>query len=301
MVTGGVGVHAMSITPFDRSGAIDTELLRTHLQFLAAAGVGVYIASQGSGEGDLLSFDEKVSLYRIAADELRGRVPVVAAGIGLAGSTATTSALAIAAQTAGVNAVQIIAPRPGPLRLRADELETYFRTVIESVTCDVHVSNNTALAGYEVPLALVERLVDDYPHVVAVNVSDPRVDELRAYVSSLIARFGSRIEVRVGMVREIVAMRAFGVRGVLCFEPNVAPVLVSSLWAQLESNAAVDAGPLLRLNAALARGGNPRSLKAALAIIGRNGGHLRAPYLPLTEAEDGELAQELRALGLVPG
>jgi 4-hydroxy-tetrahydrodipicolinate synthase len=298
-VGGGVGVHAMSITPFDRFGALDTELLRTHLRYLGEAGVGVYVASQGSGEGDLLSFDEKVSLYRVAADELRGRVPVVAAGIGLAASTAATRELAIAAETAGMNAVQIVAPRPGPLGLREDELEVHFRSVIEAVTCDVHVSNNTALAGYELDLALVERLVADYPHVVAVNVSDPRVDALRAYVSALIARFGARIEVRVGMVREAVAMHALGVRGVLCFEPNVAAGLVTAVWAQLEAQAPVAIEPLLHLNAALARGGNPRSLKAALAIIGRNGGFLRAPYLPLTEGQSAELERDLRALGLV--
>jgi 4-hydroxy-tetrahydrodipicolinate synthase len=289
----------MSITPFDRFGAIDAELLRTHLRYLGDAGVGVYVASQGSGEGDLLSFDEKVALYRIAADELRGRAPVVAAGIGLAASTAATRELALAAETAGVNAVQIIGPRPGPLRLREDELEVHFRSVIEAVQCDVHVSNNTALAGYELPLALVVRLVDDYPHVVAVNVSNPRPDELRAYVRGLTARFSERIEVRVGMIREIVAMHALGVRGVLCFEPNVAPAIVTRVWEQLETGSPASVEALLQLNAALARGGNPRSLKAALAIIGRDGGFLRAPYLPLTEVQYAELAGELRTLDLV--
>jgi 4-hydroxy-tetrahydrodipicolinate synthase len=205
----------------------------------------------------------------------------------------------MAAETAGVNAVQIVAPRPGPLRLREDELEVHFRSVIEAVTCDVHVSNNTALAGYELPLALVVRLVDDYSHVVAVNVSDPRPEELRAYVGGLTARLRERIEVRVGMIREIVAMHALGVRSVLCFEPNVAPGIVTRVWSQLEAGGPVSVEPLLQLNAALARGGNPRSLKAALAIVGRDGGFLRAPYLPVTEAQSAELEAELRALGLV--
>jgi 4-hydroxy-tetrahydrodipicolinate synthase len=294
-----VGVHAMSITPFDRFGAIDAELLRTHLRYLGEAGVGVYVASQGSGEGDLLSFDEKVSLYRIAADELRGRVPVVAAGIGLAASTAATRELAMAAETAGVNAVQIAGPRPGPLRLREDELEVHFRSVVEAVQCDVHLSNNTALAGYELPLALVVRLIDDYPHVVAVNVSDPRPEELRAYVRGLTARFSERIEVRVGMIREIVAMHALGVRGVLCFEPNVVPGIVTRVWSQLEAGDPVSVESLLQLNTALARGGNPRSLKAALTILGRDGGYLRAPYLPLTTDQYEALEQGLRELDIV--
>jgi 4-hydroxy-tetrahydrodipicolinate synthase len=290
-----VGVFSMSITPFDGNGAIDETLFRSHLRFQADAGVGVYVASQGSGEGDLLSFAEKATLYRVAAEELRGRVPVVAAGIGLAASTATTRDLATAAESAGVDAVQIIGPRPGPLRLREDELEAHFRTVIEAVRCDVHVSNNTALAGYELPIALVERLVADYPHVRVVNVSDPRVDELRAYVTRLV---DSGLEVRVGMVREIAAMHVLGARGVLCFEPNVAPQLVTNVWDALESGTPPPTEPLLQLNAALARGGNPRSLKAALAILGRDGGHLRAPYLPLTGPEHMQLERDLDALAL---
>ena len=294
-----VGVYSMSITPFDHAGAVDEQLFRAQLRFQADGGVGVYVASQGSGEGDLVSFDEKVALYGIAADELRGRVPVVAAGIGLAASTASTRALAVAAQGAGVDAVQIIGPRPGPLRLRADELEAHFRTVIEAVRCDVHVSNNTALAGYELPRALVERLVVDYPHVRVVNVSDPRVPELRAYVSALVDRFGARLEVRVGMVREVVAMHALGARGVLCFDANVAPEIVRDVWDALEAGRPAGEDRLLQLNAALSRGGNPRSLKAALQVLGRDGGALRAPYLPLTAEDHEELARDLRALGLV--
>lgn len=292
-MSGNVGIHAMSITPFEPTGPVDESLFRAHLRFLADAGVGVYVASQGSGEGDLLSFDEKILLCRVAVEELRGAVPVVAAGIGLAASTANTRALAIAAAAAGVDAVQIIGPRPGPLRLRPDELEAHFRSVIEAVECDVHVSNNVALAGYELPIALVQRLVDDYAHVRVVNVSDPRPEELRAYVTQLVDRFGARLDVRVGMMREIVAMHALGVRGVLCFEPNVAPDIVTKVWADLEAGAAPDTTQLLQLNTALAKGGNPRSLKAALTIIGRDGGSLRAPYLPLTAEQHEELERDL--------
>jgi 4-hydroxy-tetrahydrodipicolinate synthase len=289
----------MSITPFGPDGAIDEPLFRAHLGFIAEHGVGVYVASQGSGEGDLLSFDEKVALYGIAADELRGRVPVVAAGIGLAMSTAMTCDLAVAAVAAGVDAVQILPPRPGALRLRDDELEHHFRRVIESVDCDVQLSNNAVLAGYQLPIALVETLVEAYPSVGTVNVSEARPDVLREYVREVVARFGSRVEVRVGMVREIVAMHELGARGVLCFEANVSPRAVTNVWDELEAaHPETQLQHLLALNAALSRGGNPRSLKAALALLGRNGGSLRPPYLPLTEAQYEELADALRDLGL---
>ena len=165
-MTSRVGVHAMSITPFGADGAIDEALFREHLRFIAEHGVGVYVASQGSGEGDLLSFDEKVALYGIAADELRGRVPVVAAGIGLAMSTATTREPSRSRpRQSGVDAVQIIAPRPGRCGCATTSSSPTSVRVIEAVDCEVHVSNNAVLAGYELPIALVETLVDAYPHV----------------------------------------------------------------------------------------------------------------------------------------
>ena len=147
----------------------------------------------------------------------------------------------------------------------------------------MHLSNNTALAGYELPVALVERLVDDYPHVRVVNVSDPRVDELRAYVTRLVERFGRGSRCASAWSARSSRCTRSASRGVLCFEPNVAPRLVTEVWAALEAGRRPAIDALLRLNAALARGGNPRSLKAALAILGRDGGYLRAPYLPLTD------------------
>jgi 4-hydroxy-tetrahydrodipicolinate synthase len=299
-MTGRIGVHAMSITPFGADGAIDEPLFREHLRFIADHGVGVYVASQGSGEGDLLSFDEKVALYGIAADELRGQVPVVAAGIGLAMSTETCRALAVAAEQSGVDAVQILPPRPGALRLRDDELARHFRTVIEAVDCEVQLSSNAVLAGYALSIELVETLVDACPHVRTVNVSEARPDALREYVTELVARFRSRVEVRVGMVREVVGMHALGARGVLCFEANVSPRSVTNVWDELEAAEPVtQLQHLLAVNAALSRGGNPRSLKAALELMGRDGGALRPPYLPLTEAQYQELADAMRDLALV--
>jgi 4-hydroxy-tetrahydrodipicolinate synthase len=280
-----VRAHAMSITPFGSDGAFDERLFRAHLQFLAGAGLdGVYVASQGSGEGDLLSFAEKVRCYAIAVDELHGVVPVVAAGIGLAGSTAAITELATAAAAAGVDAVQILGPRLGAMQPRPAELLAYFRTVIDAVQCDVHLSNNVALAGYPLSADLMDTLLDD--RVVALNLSGPDAEATAAFVR----HFGARTDVRIGVTAQLAEMAAAGARGFLSFEANVAPKLVADACATMQ----VDA--LLRLNAALARGGNPRSLKAALRLIGRDGGDLRAPYLPLDPVQTAELAAVVQNL-----
>jgi dihydrodipicolinate synthase/N-acetylneuraminate lyase len=276
------GIIAMSITPFTGDGALDVERLRTHVRFLRDGGVGVCVASQGSGEGDLLSFDEKVEVYATAAAESGAAVPVIAAGIGLAGRTETMVALAVAADRAGCTAVQLLGPRPGAVPPQPLEIERYFRALIESVRCDVCLSSNPMLMGYGLAPELVDELLADYAHVRALHVTDRDPATLRAWVE----RFADRATVRIGITAEASACRALGARGLLSFEANVAPQLVADAWAS------GDFSRVMQLNSVLARGGNPRSLKAALT----DAGPLREPYLALTAEECATLKRELDRL-----
>ena len=281
MLASGPRIHAMSVTPFAADGALDLDRLRTHLQFLAANGVGVYVASQGSGEGDLLTVDERIAVYDAAATA-GVAVPVVAAGIGLGLRTTTACDLARAAEAAGCDAVQVLGPRPGAVPPTRAELDTYFRAVIEAVRCDVHVSNNPMLTGYSLPLDLVDGLVADYPHVRVVCVTERSATDLYTYVNVL----ADHVEVRIGVTGELRASQDLGAHGLLSFEANVLPRLAVAAW---EDDRAYER--LLRLNAALARAGNPRSLKAVLDV-----GPLRDPYLPLSVAEVDQLREAVRAL-----
>jgi 4-hydroxy-tetrahydrodipicolinate synthase len=291
-------VYAMSITPFTEDGSLDEPLLRTHLRFLAGGGVGVFLCSQGSGEGDLLSAAEKLRIYEVGVDELRGVTPVCAAGLGLAGSTAEIAALARGAADAGVDAVYVLPARPSPQTPRPEEIERYYRTVIEAVDCPVILANNSFLAGYSVPLPIIVRLVEAYPHVESVLLVDANPGALAACAGAL----RDRARVLTGIVSGVLAAHALGAAGVLCMEANVVPELVPRIWSALEAGdlEAAEAGfrRLMAVSAPIARYGNPRSLKDALRAIGRDGGHLREPYLSLPDAERADLEQSLRGLGL---
>jgi 4-hydroxy-tetrahydrodipicolinate synthase len=293
----------MSITPFRSDGEIDEPALRAHLRGQREAGVGVCLCSQGSGEGDLLSTEERLRVYEIGVDELKGHVPVYAAGIGLAHSTARIVALAKQAAAIGVDAVYILAPRPGALVPRPIEIETYYREVIEAIDCSVAVSNNSALAGYSFSTELIEALVEDYPHVAEVLIAD-NVGPLINQVQRLSRKFGDRITIRVGMSNQSLFAHAAGAQGILNFEANIAPRLTEGLWQALrtgDSEAALRRYQrFIELNLLCSRFGNPRVIKAALQLLGRDGGHLRRPHLPLEPRETEELTAGLARLALQP-
>jgi 4-hydroxy-tetrahydrodipicolinate synthase len=291
----------MSITPFRADGEIDEPALRAHLRTQRDAGVGVCLCSQGSGEGDLLSADERLRVYEIGVDELKGHVPVYAAGIGLAHSTDRIVALAKRACAIGVDAVYILAPRPGALVPRPIEIESYYREVIEAIDCSIAVSNNSALAGYSFSVDLIETLVRDYPHVTEVLIAD-NVGPLINQVQRLSRTLGDRVTIRVGMSNQSLLAHAAGAKGILNFEANIAPRLTEGLWTALLAGDGDTAlkrfDRFVELNLLCARFGNPRVIKEALRILGRDGGHLRRPHLPLDANEQAELAAGMARLAL---
>ena len=287
----------MTVIPFSADGTLDEDALRSHLQYQAAAGVGVYLGSYGSGEGHLLREHEVERIYEIAVEELKGKVPLFAAAIGF---TETDYIIHMAQRAAaiGVDAVQIHPPRPGtPLhRPTPPELERFYDDILSSVTTPVHLSNQTAMVSSEVPVAFFAKLVETYDHIEMINNTSQDL----GYLVRLLDAIGDKALVSVGMVTQLITTLALGGHGSLCFEPNIAPRLTMSVLAAYRSgdNAlALDRfAHLLRLNEILSKYQNPRSLKAALRVLGLPGGFLRRPYLDLDEAAHEDIRATLERL-----
>jgi 4-hydroxy-tetrahydrodipicolinate synthase len=297
----GEGIFAMSVTPFTEEGTLDEARLRTHLRFMADGGVdGVFVCSQGSGEGDLLTRDEKLAIYAVAADELKGRVPVYAAGVGLASSTADIASLAAGAGAAGVDAVYVLGPRHNPLR--GPELEDYYHDVIDSINVPAILASNQYLMGYAIPVPVIERLVDHYGDKIEAVLVVDNAGPLLAATARLADSVGGRVQIRCGMLPLLPAAYALGATGCLCFEPNLAPVLVADMWRALRADDApafrTRFRQVLDLAEACATYSNPRSIKEAMTILGMPAGPLRRPYQGLDEASRTEFAARLATLHL---
>jgi len=124
-----------------------------------------------------------------------------------------------------------------------------------------------------------------------------------ASLTGVVGEFGGRVQVRTGLLHHLGNMAALGGTGVLCFDGNVVPALVSSAWSETISLGVHHGGAfgqLLALNAALSRYGNPASIKAALRHLGLPAGALRRPFLGLESAEEAELAAWLDRLDVLP-
>ncbi len=166
------------------------------------------------------------------------------------------------------------------------ELERFFRTLLEQMTIPAVLSTHFLL-GYMIPLDVLERLVDDYPHIIGINVS---TNDL-GYLTRVIQLVDGRADVHVGGPMHALSGLALGAQGFFSTEGAIAPKLCASV---INNFAAGDQAAtfaafqrLMHLSAInVWPGGSVRYIKSALRVLGQPGWYTRPPYLPLDESLD---------------
>lgn len=291
----------ISITPFDDTGALDEAALRRHLARMAEAGVGVYLVSGGSSEAYALTDAERRRVLEIGVEELKGRVPVRAMGreVRLARDMV---AFVREAEAVGVDAVHVYSldmghgAKPTPA-----EMEAYYEAVIPATSLPVVLSSHQ-VAGYMLPIELIERLADRYANVAGIVCATSSL----LYLAELIRRLRDRIEIHCGGPANGPTVLALGGHGFLSNESNLAPGLAASVIA------AFRAGDVARMGEGYARlmalheinqrygGSSMRAMKPLLGAFGLPGGTLRLPRMPIGSGELAKVVREVLALG-IPG
>ena len=174
------GALAAALTPLrDDGAALDEPAFEPYVRFLADGGLDGLLALGTTGEGILLSGEERrraAELFIRAAD---GRLRV-AVHCG-AQSTADTVALAEHAAAAGADGVAVIGPPY--FRLRAAELFEHFRRAAAACApTPFYLYEFEAVSGYAIPLEVVERLREAVPNLAGMKVSDSPFDKVRPYL-----------------------------------------------------------------------------------------------------------------------
>lgn len=290
-------VSAVAITPFGSSGEFDEQLIRSHLRRLAAAGVGVYVGGGGSGEGYALDQAETQRLVEVAVDELGGKVPVRAMGKEPRLATEMVDYVRMAT-TAGVDACQIYSLDQGHgHRPTMPELERYFVEILDNVDVPTVLSTHQSV-GYQVPVSMLERLVQRFPTVIGINSSHQDLGYLRQIIDAV----GSEVSINVGGPLHGLTNLSLGGHGFVCSEANLAPFTcqrVIDAFVAGDGTAMIDAfGTVVRLFEALYGAGGIRATKAVLSRLGLAGGPPRLPQLPVDSNVVDRLAALVDQLGI---
>ena len=174
------GVVAAAVTPLRDDGSrIDAPAVRRLVDFFAADGVrGVFVGGT-TGEGVLLTVEERMRLTEEFLAAARGRLAVAAH----AGAQATADAVRLAAHArdSGVDAVAAIGPPY--FALDEDELLAHFAaTAAAADPVPFYLYEFRDRTGYALPPAVVTRLAELAPNLAGLKVSDRTLDEVRPYI-----------------------------------------------------------------------------------------------------------------------
>jgi 4-hydroxy-tetrahydrodipicolinate synthase len=250
---------------------------------MVAAGIGVYLGGGGSGEGFVLSGDERRRILEIGAEECKGKVPFRWMGVEPRSAAEMIADLQIA-QSAGADAAQIYSLDPGHgHRPTPEEVEQYLVEVLSATAIPSVISTHQSV-GYRIAPNTLAQMVDRFDHVVGVNCThaDP------SYLTEVVDTVGSKVDVHVGGPLQALAALSLGATGFLTSEANLAPRLCTAVIAAYEQGAGNELlerwGKLARLSATLYGHGGIRATKAVLNRLGLPGGYPRKPQLPATDA-----------------
>jgi 4-hydroxy-tetrahydrodipicolinate synthase len=168
------------VTPFGRDGAVDFERFRELAQHLVESGSDGLVVAGSTGESPTLTDDERLELFRVAVDAVRGRGTVVA-GTGTY-DTAHSVHLTREAHELGVDGLLVVTPYYNKPPARG--IVAHFRAIAD-------VSDRPIIA-YNIPGRVViniepETIVElaEIPTVRAVKQANDDLAQARRIVQEL--------------------------------------------------------------------------------------------------------------------
>ena len=285
------GVVPAALTPFDETGAVDTDALARNTDWVLDQGATGVVGTGTMGEAQSLSPAERRLVLETLVEASDGRALVTA---GVSSETPATSiGYAVDAAEAGAGALMLLPS----LGYEGDtrEIEAFYRSVAASTDLPIMAYNNPKASGTDMGPRLIARLAE-IDGVVAVKECSGDARRISEIINAT-----ENFEVLVG--GDDWALEGFcaGAVGWVSGVANVAPwdcLELRRLCAEGRLDEAREVhARLLPLGHLDMRSKLVQFFKAAMDLTGREGGHCRPPRMALTESERQEVEEAVAALG----
>jgi 4-hydroxy-tetrahydrodipicolinate synthase len=280
------------VTPFARDGSVDFERFRELAQYLVESGSDGLVVAATTGESPNLSDAERLELFRVAVDTLRGRGTVVA-GTGTY-STAHSVHLTREAHELGVDGFLVVTPYYNKPPARG--IVEHFRAV-------AHVSDRPIIV-YNIPGRVVINLEPEtivelaaISTVRAVKQANDDLVQARRIIDE------TELDLYAGDDNLIFPFLELGGIGGVCVHTHVVGPRVKAMVRAFREG---DAETARQINEELEPvyellkvQTNPIAIKAALNLLGHDVGGLRLPLVAADEVEVGRVRDCLERLGVL--
>jgi len=218
------GIYVPNITPYHPDGSLNEGELRKIISWLIDKGVSGIYPNGSMGEFIRLSFEERKRIITVIADEVDGRVPI------LAGAAEPNADLVLEmchhCADLGCRAVSITGPYY--FKPSQESIEAYFRDLAERTPIDIVIYNIPSFAA-EISIPVLTRLALECPRIIGTK--DSSADMCRfLHVMNSIKTKRPDFSVLVGWEELIVPAMMMGGDGGTLSTAVVAPEVIMKIY-----------------------------------------------------------------------
>jgi N-acetylneuraminate lyase len=290
------GLIAATFTPMRPDGLLNPAMAKPIVDHLIESGVsGLYVCGS-TGEGPLLTTEERKLAAAAYVEAAAGRLPVVVQ-VGHS-SVAEARELAIHAQQIGADATSAVAPyyfKPNSVDVLVDCLAEIAGGAPKLPFYYYHIPE---LSGVNANMAeLLRRAPARAPNFAGIKYTAPYINELQA----LVTVSGGRFDILFGRDEMLLSGLAGGATGAVGSTYNFAAPVYCRVMAAFERGDIAEAqrcqGQAVAIVDVVLRYRGHAGLKAAMGLIGLDCGPSRLPNVSLKADEVENLRRDLDAVG----
>ena len=288
------GAGVAIITPMKQDGSVDFDELRKIIDFQIDNGTDSIIICGTTGESSVLSDEEHMECFRVAVDQVNGRVPVIAGS----GSNCTESAIHYSkeAQKYGADAVLLVTPYYN--KATQNGLKAHYTAIAKAIDLPIILYNVPSRTGCNIQPQTAVDLAKNVDNIVAIKEASGNISQ----VAKLAQLAEGCIDIYSGNDDQIVPLMSLGAKGVISVLSNIAPKQTQDI-VDMYLKGDVKGSCELQLKAIpliekLFCEVNPIPVKKAMNLLGFSAGSLRLPLTEMEEEHAALLREEMIKFGL---
>lgn len=288
------GAGVAIVTPMFEDGSVNYDKLKEILEEQIAQETDAIIICGTTGESATMSEKEHSEVIKFAVDTVAKRIPVIAG----TGSNCTQTAVELSRQAEADGADALLLVTPYYNKATQNGLIAHYKAIAESVSLPIILYNVPSRTGCNILPETAAYLGKNVENIVAIKEASGNISQ----VAKLKALAGDSLDIYSGNDDQVIPLLSLGGIGVISVLSNVAPkfthdMVMKYLDGDHETalNMQLEALPLID---ALFCEVNPIPVKAAMNLMGKEVGPLRAPLTVMEEAHQQKLAQAMKDFGI---
>ena len=289
------GAGVAIVTPMKENLEINYDKLDEMLEEQIAGGTDAIIICGTTGESATMTEEEHSEAIRFTVERVKHRIPVIA-GTG-SNSTATAVQLSKGAMEDGADALLLVTPYYN--KATQNGLIAHYTKICTEAPLPAILYNVPSRTGCSIQPKTLAHLVKNVDSIAGVKEASGNIGN----VAEIMHLCDGNIDLYSGNDDQVVPLLSLGGIGVISVLSNVAPKYVHDMVMKYldgdvkgSAKMQLDAIPLC---SALFCEVNPIPVKAALNMMGKNVGSLRAPLTEMDDAHKEVLHQAMKDFGLL--